>query len=241
MRNNNLHILCTRPLETSLVAMAKKQGIIIDELSFIETTPIETIDTKQAIKAAVAKKSTVVFTSMNAVEVVADYAAKAPTDWRIYCIGTTTNELVKKHFGASAIAGTANSAAELATSIIKDKSTDQVTFFCGDQRRNELPQMLHDSNIVVNEIMVYKTIAVAHPIDKVYDGILFFSPSAVDSFFSNNHLPATTLLFAIGATTANQIKTFSANKIVVSDVPGKENLVKKMMEYFSTTTSLNQE
>jgi len=63
--------------------------------------------------------------------------------------------------------------------------------------------------------------------------VLFFSPTAVQSFFRQNKLPAETILFAIGSTTAAEIRKFSTNNIIISDEPGKESLVRKMMEYFS--------
>ena len=239
MQSKIINILCTRPLEKSLLAAAKQQGILIDELSFIETTPIETIAIQQEIEQAALQVTTVVFTSMNAVEAVANYVDYQPNGWSIYCIGTTTNELVKKYFGEQAIAGTANSAAELATSITADETIEEVIFFCGDQRRDELPDILRTHNIDVTEIMVYETIAVTHNVGKAYDGILFFSPSAVNSFFKNNKVPPTTLLFAIGNTTANQIHKYCANKILISGEPGKENLVRKMMEYFIDKGSAN--
>jgi len=230
---NNVHILCTRPIGKALLQEAREQNIIIDELSFIETIPFETIAIQQEIEQAALQQTTVIFTSMNAVEAVANFIDYQPTGWSIYCIGTTTHELVIKYFGASSIAGTANSATELALLIAANTIIDEVIFFCGDQRRDELPEILHSHNISVTEIIVYETIAVTHTITKVYDGMLFFSPSAVNSFFATNKLPATTILFAIGSTTAGEIEKYTANKIIVSDVPGKENLVNKMIEYFT--------
>ena len=230
---NNISILCTRPLSKSLVESAKQKGIIIDEISFIETEVVESIEVQQKIEQAATKITTVIFTSMNAVEAVAGYLDGQPVDWRIYCMGTTTNQLVKKYFGEQQLAGIANSAAELAELVAANILVDEVTFFCGDQRRDELPEILRSYTIDVTEIVVYQTIAVNHVIDKIYNGILFFSPSAAESFFSKNKLPATTVLFAIGSTTANEIKKHATNKIISSSQPGKENLVAKMMEYFT--------
>lgn len=230
---NNIQILCTRPLTKILVQEAAQQGILIDEISFIETEPIQNIEVQQEIQQAAIQIATVVFTSMNAVEAVADYLDGQPVEWNIYCMGTTTNQLVKKYFGERQLAGIANSAAELAELIAEDNMIDEAIFFCGDQRRDELPSILKSNHIYVTEITVYQTIAVTHVIDKTYSGILFFSPSAVESFFSKNKIPATTVLFAIGSTTANEIKKHSSNKIIVSNQPGKENLVAKMMEYFT--------
>ena len=111
--------------------------------------------------------------------------------------------------------------------------SDEVIFFCGGQRRDELPSILNDAGIEVDEIAVYQTIEVPHIIKKDYHGILFFSPSAVRSFFKVNKANGKTILFAIGNTTAAEIKKFSNNKILVSDEPGKESLVQKAIEYFT--------
>jgi uroporphyrinogen-III synthase len=230
---NNITILCTRPLPESLVEEASEQGITIDEISFIETSPILDIEVQQEVEQAALQIATVVFTSMNAVETVADYLDGQPVEWSIYCMGNTTQQLVKKYFGAQQLAGIANSASELAELLVEEGNTEEVIFFCGDQRRDELPEILRSHEIEVTEITVYQTIAVTHTIDKAYHGILFFSPSAVTSFFSKNKIPSTTVLFAIGSTTANEIKKYTGNKIIISNQPGKENLVRKMMEYFT--------
>ena len=230
---NNISILCTRPLSKALVEQAQQQGIVIDEIAFIETAAIQSIEVQQEIEQAATQITTVVFTSMNAVEAVAGYLRGQPVNWKIYCMGTTTNQLVKKYFGEQQLAGIANNAAELAELIAANILVDELTFFCGDQRRDELPEILSSYTIDVTEIVVYQTIAVRHVVNKIYNGILFFSPSAAESFFSKNKLPAATVLFAIGSTTANEIKKYSTNKIITGSEPGKENLVAKMVEYFT--------
>lgn len=169
---------------------------------------------------------------MNAVDAVACHLTKSKPDWKVYCIGITTNKLVKHYFGENVIIGTATNASELAGLIVEDRKTNKLTFFCGDQRREELPTILRNNSIRVNEIEVYQTKEIYHSIDKVYDGILFFSPSAVSSFFKSNQIPASTILFSIGDTTASEIRSKINNKIVVSEYPGKDNLVKKMVDYF---------
>ena len=117
--------------------------------------------------------------------------------------------MIEKYFGSKLVAGTADSAKELADIIAKNSNSDKVVFFCGDHRRDELSAILREKNIEVNEIVVYKTRLVPHKIEKKYDGILFFSPSAVQSFFEKNKLDDQTILFAIGNTTANEIKKYS--------------------------------
>lgn len=232
MQENRIKILSTRPIDPSQIQNAKDLGIDIDCTSFIETSPILDKDLTKKIKELLLSEATVVFTSMNAVDAVASHITKLKPDWKVYCIGITTNKLVKHYFGEHTIIGTATNASELAGLIVEERKTNKLSFFCGDQRREELPSILRNNGIRVNEIEVYHTKEVHHKIEKTYHGILFFSPSAVTSFFHSNTLPAATVIFAIGTTTANELAATTNNKIVISGLPGKDKLVKKMIDYF---------
>lgn len=228
---NKITILSTRPVDEQVINEAAKQNIHIEVFPFIATEPIDDLDIYNEIEVALSETATIVFTSMNAVDAVASHVHDFGPDWKIYCTGNATRELVAEYFGDNSIAGTANDATELAQKIIED-DVDEVIFFCGDKRRDELPALLHENEIEVTEIEVYETKSIPHKIDKTYNGILFFSPSAVESFFSNNKLQERTILFAIGNTTANEIKKYSGNTIVISDEPGKTNLAQKAIKFF---------
>lgn len=229
---NKISILSTRPLETALLEAAKAKDIQIDIVSFIDTTPIQNNGIKEEISKIIKQPASVVFTSMNAVNTVAAYINGHTPDWNIFCIGNTTRQLAAKYFGEQSIQTVGNNALDLADKMITDKNVKQVVFFCGDQRREELPGKLRQNGITVQEVIVYHTVSTSHRIDKAYDGILFFSPSAVQSFFYTNAVLPSTILFAIGQTTADAIKTFTDNPIIESGKPGKEDLVKKMFEFF---------
>jgi uroporphyrinogen-III synthase len=233
MAEHSIHILSTRPVDPSQVQDAKLKGIQIDIISFIETEAIQTIEVQQEIEWASTEQAAVVFTSMNAVESVTAILDGFIPTWRIYCIGFKTKELITNYFGADAIAGTADNASELADTIIENEEYDEIIFFCGNQRRDALPRKLRKLDIDVNEIVVYETITVHNTVDKKYDGILFFSPSAVESFFKKNVLPKSTVVFAIGNTTAETVHKRCPNKILISDQPGKDELVAQAILYFS--------
>ena len=249
MQQNKAAILCTRPIDESLVKYASTKGVTIDIIQFIRTEPISSVEVQQEIEQTLLLPATVVFTSMNAVEAVATELNEQNPGWKIYCTGNTTRQLVQKYFGDKCIAGTADNAVSLAELILNNKDIDEVFFFCGDQRRDELPAILRRQNIEVIEIVVYQTIAVPQQLDKDYNGILFFSPTAVESFFRNNKAKDNTVLFAIGNTTANEIKKYlsaspsqasagktgktgSENKIIVSDEPGIKDLLEKAIHFF---------
>ncbi len=231
--SDKIEILCTRSLDDSLLAEAAKNGISIESQSFIHTEPITTVEVQQEIENALLRITTVVFTSINAVEVVAEQVYDNLPDWKIYCIGRSTKQAAGKYFGHHLVAGTADSAAGLATLIIEDAGVTDLFFFCGDQRRDEMPQQLRDAGINVEEIVVYQTIATPHKIAKHYKGIMFFSPSAVRSFFSMNKIEHGTVLFSIGETTAAEIKRFTENKILIAAEPGAVDMVKMVEDFFS--------
>jgi uroporphyrinogen-III synthase len=67
---NRIQILSTRPIQQSLIKDARDAGIDIDELTFIETNPIQSKLVDKEIENTLKETATVVFTSMNAVEVV---------------------------------------------------------------------------------------------------------------------------------------------------------------------------
>ncbi len=63
--------------------------------------------------------------------------------WKVFCLGNTTRKLVKKFFGEDAVAGFAENADNLSKKILQNSSIQNITFFCGDKRRDELPAKLN--------------------------------------------------------------------------------------------------
>jgi uroporphyrinogen-III synthase len=236
MQQNKISILSTRPLQIELINKAAEKNIEIESISFIETKAIEEDYLKERILHLSHHQLAIVFTSMNAVEAVLLSLSNKKPNWKIFCIGSTTKKLVKENFGENSIAGTADSASSLAAVIIDQKNISSVIFFCGDKRRDELPEKLSQHNIDVNEIEVYKTLETPHIVNKNYDAIIFYSPSAASSFFSINKINEQTILFAIGSTTAIEIKKYSDNKIIIGKEPSKQLLAEEVINYFATTS-----
>lgn len=228
-------ILSTRPVNESLAVTARSSGIVLDTLSFIATETVDTIEVQQEVEQAATQLASVVFTSMNAVAAVTDLLDGHIPDWRIFCIGHATKEQVEDYFGRNAVAGTANNALELADTII-DEDPEEVFFFCGNRRRNELPNQLRKHKILVNEVTVYQTKNIPHRIEKTYDAVLFFSPSAVESFFHSNQLPGSTVVYAIGNTTAEAVHHHCTNRVIKGKTPVKDELVELAIHNLSRET-----
>jgi len=240
MKDKNIHILSTGILEDALVKKAREQKVILDSISFIQTKNIIDPYTSAEIKALSSMPVTAVFTSTNGAEAVINslHTQALQPKWNVYCIGAATQALIKKYFVPGTIKGIGKNAIELSESILKD-NVKEVIFFCGNLRRDELPEYLQKNEIEVKEIVVYETNEIPIKIDKVYKGILFFSPSAVKSFFSVNSIPADTILFSIGNTTADAIRKISDNKIITSGFPSKNKLAALAISYFDKTNKLN--
>ena len=83
----------------------------------------------------------------------------------------------------------------------------------------------------MQELVVYQTQATPVRLKKEYDAVLFFSPTAVTSFFSINTLSQQTVLFALGGTTAGALRRFSNKEVMLSPAPDKASLFQMAIAY----------
>ncbi|HET7898821.1 MAG TPA: uroporphyrinogen-III synthase [Flavisolibacter sp.] len=233
-------ILSTKKLDPSLLEKAGNAGIEIIEQEFIAIRPIWSEEKFQEIIPTF-KKSHVAFTSANAVVTVDRYLHPDNTfyvpDWRIFCLsGKTKQTVLKSPVLPKTIVGEAGHATDLAEEIIR-QGVGEVVFFCGDKRRDELPKKLQEASIVVQEVVVYETIETASTVNGSFDAVLFFSPSAVQSFFSANQLHPSAVCFAVGYTTEHSILPFTNNKVITSIAPGQEEMINELINYFQNAES----
>lgn len=226
--DNRISILSTAALAAPLIDRVSAADMGIDIVPFIQVNYLNDIP---EIKECALRKMTAIFTSSNAVEAVARQIEGAE-DLRIYCVGNSTAELIKKHFGDK-LMGVADNAKGLAELILQNKEITEVTFFCGDMRRDELPELLKQNEIAVKEVVVYSTTLSPVRVKKEYDAILFFSPSAVESFFSSNTVRENTMFFAIGDTTGSALRAKTTNTIITGERPGKELLIDQVIAYYT--------
>ena len=238
MQTDNIPVLSTRLLGKDILSGVANE-IAIDTVSFINVNPIDSNEIKNRLQALATQPLAAIFTSSNAVSAVAKYVSHAPL-WKFFCTSGKTKETAVNHFGEKIIVASAKNASLLAGCIIAAESLEKPTFFCGDQRLNVLPEQLRHHNIPFDEIIVYTTVQTPVFIEKNYSGILFFSPSAVHSFFSINTLSTDVVLFSIGETTTAAIETHCANRVETSAWPGTKNLVAMANNFFYEISNKEQ-
>ncbi len=231
--NNKASILSTASLDQPLIDRAVADGVAVDVMSFIRVEHIVDEELQEEITELAGLPITAVFTSANAVRSISDIIKGCRLDWDIYCVGNATKNAVFELLDTDVVSGIGNDAAELAELIIADDIME-VVFFCGDKRMDTLPELLREEEVTVYEVVVYQTTETPQIASRGYDGILFFSPSGVASFFKVNTIGPATVLFAIGKTTGEAIKQHSDNKLIISETPSKENVVADAVEYFHT-------
>ena len=64
------------------------------------------------------------------------------------------------------------------------------------------------------------------------DGILFFSPSAVESYLKLNAIKEE-MCFCIGETTAESLENKKVKKIIIAEKPSVENVIYEVIEYYN--------
>ena len=167
-----------------------------------------------------------IFTSKNSVEAIVNKKLKIKN---CYCVGDKTKSLLLKN-GQKVVKSEEN-AQKLADFIVKSLKNDVFVFFCGNMKRDELPKILTKNHVKFSLVEVYKTSLIYKKINEAFNGILFFSPSAVRSYCYYNKIEDE-ILFTIGQTTTNEAKTFS-NKIITSDINSIDQVVDNAIKYFT--------
>jgi uroporphyrinogen-III synthase len=171
-----------------------------------------------------------IFTSQNAVESVLKSGKREDLIFKkCFCVGEKTKALLEQN--GFEIIQYSEYAAELASIICNQYQKDSFTFFCGNLRRNILPDAMQLVQIPFEEIEVYKTVLTPTTITSKPNGILFFSPSGVESYLKKNTITDETS-FAIGTTTAEALESVTTN-IIIANQPTVENLIIQCIKHYS--------
>ncbi len=197
-------------------------GVAMSDFISIKNTRVKPKDVKDPIKHAI-------FTSKNAVEsLLFSHPASALQLETIYCVGRKTKRFIERKIGT--VAHVAPTAKDLAIYLIERHKKETFTFFCGNKRRDELPNLLqaHDHQVV--EIECYRTSLSPKKIEDSYQGVLFYSPSGIESYLQANN-SNNLVAFCIGETTANEARNHFKT-VVVSIIASVSGVLDSVKEYY---------
>lgn len=170
----------------------------------------------------------VIITSQNGVEAIANsFTANELKFKNIYCVGRRTKKLIEQRIGK--VVKSERNADKLATYLIKEIKGQSVTYFCSDLRLDTLPTILKENAIKVNEVEAYKTTLNPSKIDDAINGILFYSPSTVQSYLLENTTDK--VAFCIGESTAKQARKHF-DKVHVAKLPTVESVIELVNSHF---------
>ena len=218
-----INILSTKKLLPNQKQELLDASIIVIEEDFIETN-IKNFELSKV-------NNNLIFTSQNAVQSILQHPKCEDLKSKdVFSIGMKTKDLLTENgFNVVAYTGYAADLAEIISLIYSEES---FTFFSGNLRRDVLPNTLKENGIIFNEIEVYETKITSKKITKKLDGILFFSPSGVESYFKLNTIKDETC-FCIGETTAEALENKKVKTIVIADKPSVENVIAEVVEYYN--------
>ena len=120
-------------------------------------------------------------------------------------------------------------AKDLANHMVEFMDGTEVTYFCSNLRLDTIPDILSENNIKVNEVEAYETKLDAKKVEGDLDGVMFYSPSTVQSFLQQNE--AKGIAFCIGDTTATEAKKYF-EEVRVAKVPLVESVVELVNEFY---------
>lgn len=172
----------------------------------------------------------VVLTSKNAVEaLLMNFTPQELQFENIYCVGRRTKRLVERRIGK--VKHTENNAKKLAEYLVEYIDGNKITYFCSDIRLDDLPTILADNHITINEVVAYDTKYDAVKLEDTVKGVMLYSPSTVKSFKQENLVKDDMIAFCIGETTAKEASKHFKD-VRIAKVPTVESVIDLVNSHF---------
>ena len=234
MRQNKQNILVTRPFSAQQLEYARILGldpIIESALHF--NFPDYWDGVLKIINENL--KSDWIFTSTNGVKALEELmkaGLQVRPETQLFAVGSKTRDALQE-LGLDAKIPKTEDSKHLAELIIEEGKINSVIYFHGNLSRGEMTDRLKDSGIEVIELEVYET--VINPVylpEEAVNGILFYSPSAVEGFSRGQGFDAELPpLFAIGPTTAKALRDKTDQPVETAAQPDTNVLLRTVADY----------
>ncbi|MFK7833279.1 MAG: hydroxymethylbilane synthase [Winogradskyella sp.] len=216
------NIYSTKKLTNDQIAMFH-EDVVAESNDSIKINPNRL--TKSVVRNEI---ENVIITSQNAVDALLTNFSAAELQFKnIYCVGRKTKRMVEKRIGK--VKHYEQYAKDLAKHLVEFIDGTEVTYFCSNLRLDTIPDVLSENHIKVNEVEAYETKFDAEKVDGDLDGVMFYSPSTVQSFLKQNK--AKGIAFCIGETTATEAKKYF-EEVRVANAPLVESVVELVNAYY---------
>lgn len=231
--NREIRIVSTKKLRPSQKQLLLNAGFSVVDANFIRITliPFSLTGINQNL----------ILTSQNAVKALANHPEVQQIRRNpVFCVGEKTADLLDEvGFTVLEIASSAN---HLAQVILEGYASESFTFFSGNLRRNELPQLLMEGNVELSEVEVYETELTPVKVLSGVDGVLFFSPSGVEGFCRENTI-GESLCFCIGETTKSALtgRGVPSENIIQANQQTVESTIAKAVNKFSQMSDVERQ
>jgi uroporphyrinogen-III synthase len=220
---NKIKIVSTKKLLPYQKQVLLEANFDLFDDDFIQTK-IKSFESSQS-------NENLIFTSQKAVQsVLLNPRCDELKDKNVFAVGIQTKKILTEN-GFNVVFHT-NYASDLAKKIIQFYNKGSYTFFCGNLRHDILPDLLKENSIAIDEIEVYETQLTSKKVKENQDGILFFSPSAVESYLKMNTIRNETC-FSIGKTTSDSIHKRGIKNYVTAKKPSIDEVIKEVINVFS--------
>ena len=148
----------------------------------------------------------------------------------VYCVGeTTAARIAEEGFEVQAMFPNAG---ELADFLTAEKGLS-LAYFKGNRSLPTLAEKLQSARIAHREFSSYRTVLKSKSFDRAFAGVLFFSPSGVESHCTNNIMNQT-IAFCIGHTTAAAASKYT-DHIKIAPKPTTTQLILQAIKHFKTS------
>ena len=201
-----LRMLSTRLLTPKQLAMFAENQILLKQYEAVTVT--STLEPNSWVAAALH-----VFTSGNAVRACFPEKGGNYPPLDCCCVGGKTAVSLEQL--GHRVLEQAISASELVQQLIEKYAKRYIYFYSGNRSLRVIPNQLLAAGLHFKEIEVYRTELNSNPFAQDFDIVLFFSPSGVESYFTNSNA-CKPIAICIGETTANAAKKHTEKYIIAA-------------------------
>ncbi|WP_428235152.1 uroporphyrinogen-III synthase [Gracilimonas sp.] len=228
INQNKPRILFTTRLKKQRLAALQSSGFSVESVPFIT---FEYVIPAMWISQLPDQTDAWIFTSKKAVKAIKPAFKDLEVPDHIFAVGSKTAEMLEELNLEVTIPDEYN-VVSLAEKM-KELELTNVTHFCGNLKAGDLNKLLGE-DVNLTSVEVYRTKLAPHTLNiSNYDGIVFMSPSAVESFSERNEINGTAKVFCIGPTTEAAAEEVGFENCITPEYSTLDDLTESIQNYFN--------